>query len=71
MWAAEGLATYGILLRYTGEAVLFCVIAAVLFVPLAGRVLKPALVWLLVVVPVGVGAFLLLQAVLGGGTGLP
>ena len=68
VWAAEGVATYAIVLEYTGEAVLFCVVGLVLFVALArGGRLLPALAWLAVVLPLGIGGFLLLQTVLGGG----
>ena len=65
---AEGVATYAIVLRYTGEAMLFCGIGIALFVTLArGGRLAPALPWLAVLLPLGIGAFLLLQALLTGG----
>ena len=56
------------MLGYYGEAVVFGVVGVVLFLLLSrGGRARSALLWLLVVLPVGIGANLLLHVVLTGG----
>lgn len=68
VWLAEGIATYAIVLGYYGDAIVFGVVGVVLFLSLSRRGRAgSALLWLLVVLPSGVGANLLLHVVLTGG----
>ena len=77
VFLAEGVVTYGVYLRYWGEAVVFCVLGALLVVVLgatasparaaAGRVrgVGAAARWLLVVLLMGAGGEVLLHRLVG------
>ncbi len=75
VFLAEGAVTYGVYLRYTGDAVVFCVLGAVLVAVLGAaasaarsgervRGVGAAAVWLLLVLPLGAGGEVLLHRVL-------
>lgn len=75
VFLTEGAVTYGIYLQYTGDAVVFCVLGALLVVALGatapavraartpGRGLGAATLWLLVVLPLGAAGQVLLQTI--------
>uniref|UniRef100_UPI0034DEA87D DUF6518 family protein n=1 Tax=Modestobacter roseus TaxID=1181884 RepID=UPI0034DEA87D len=75
VFLAEGAIGYGVYLHYTGDAVVFCTIGALLVVALGatapaaraartpGRGIGTALAWLLVVFPLGAAGEALLHAV--------
>lgn len=75
VFLAEGVVSYGVFLRYWGDAVVFCVLGAVLVVVLGatasaravgvrGRGVGTAAAWLLLVLPLGAAGEVLLHLVM-------
>lgn len=76
VFLAEGVVTYGVYLRYPGDAVVFCVLGAVLVAGLGAtataaraagsraRGLRAAAAWLLLVLPLGAAGEVLLHSVM-------